>query len=211
MAQKKTDIVRGNVQQIGDVFGNINVRQPQHGSKSPITPEEQDWDAAETLVEVAKEQHRVSTAMDAEAISVDSGGESDAGASIEYSWKCPFVTCEYNVIGFSLKIQRDEHTRTHIKGNLKSLKCGFWSCRCASIGKPKNPKFYFDDVEQLKNHVHKHHHGVLCLVGNVLCNMCLRNFNDNELSYIEHLDDCVLHALEAVALRMKTFLLTSDF
>ncbi|KAL9065224.1 MAG: hypothetical protein Q9161_008382 [Pseudevernia consocians] len=142
-AQKTKDIVRGDVQQNGDVFGDISVRQPQHGSKSPITPEEQDWDAAETLIEVAKGQRTVSTAMDTEAISVDTGGDSDADASIEDSWRCRFATCEYYHRPFLLKMERDEHTRKHAKGNIK---CGLWSCRFASAAKPENPKFYFENL-----------------------------------------------------------------
>ena len=184
--------MRGDVQQNGDVFGDISVRQPQYGSKSPITPEEQDWDAAETLVEVAKGQRTVSTAMDTKAISVDTGGDSDADASIEDFWRCRFATCEYYHGPFLLKMERDEHTRKLAKGNIK---CDLWSCRFASAAKPENPKFYFENVEQLKNHINKNHHGVSYRLGNIRCDLCCRIFSDDNLSYLEHFYDCV-HALE---------------
>ena len=175
------DILRDDVQKPGDL-GTIPA---QHRGESQITAEErtiveeQDlWEAAEILVEVAEEQHAIPKMMDTETISANNGNGSDVDASIEYSRRCPVTSCEYHHKKFALRGERDKHTRTHFQG---LIKCGFYHCRSGI--------FFFNKVERLVKHVYKHHNHDFNGFRD------LRGFQDFGGS-MKHLGDYILNLVE---------------
>lgn len=189
-ARETKDIVRDDVQQIGD--GNKMPAQDQ--SNPHFIVEGQDLDAVEILAKAANEQHLISTATHAETMSVDTGDETEAEAVMEYSQKCPVTTCEYHHKGFSLKVERDKHTMTQFQGDVR---CSIWSS-CGSSSDYSNT--YLNNVEHLRNHIRifygrvplTHH-----ITATLKCWICHRSFL--QPAYLEHLDDCILHAVELEA------------
>lgn len=184
-AQEAKDVVRDNLQQVG----GVSVIQARDGSQSRITPEEQDRDVAEILVEVAREQHPASTVMDTETNSVNTGGEPEADASMEYSRKCPVTTCEFHRKGFPRKGERDKHTMTHFDG---PFKCSSELCDRSYSSE------IFDNVEDLRHHVRgSTHHSSFCEFKRFKCCVCTRVFDRS--AYLEHLNDCIVHTVELEA------------
>lgn len=156
--------------------------------ESRNTPEKQDLDAARTLVEVAGEQHAISTASNNGKISVDTGVETKAKASMEYSRKCPVTTCEYHHRGFLLKEERNKHTMTHFKGDIK---CGCYICRFPG-GK------VFNDLEQLRSHFREYLRGYTNSGRKgFICELCSCQFDGSD--FLKHLDDCIIHTVELEA------------
>lgn len=186
-AQEAKDVVRDNLQQVG----GVSVIQARDGSQSRITPEEQDRDVAEILVEVAREQHPASTVMDTETNSVNTGGEPEADASMEYSRKCPVTTCEFHRKGFPRKAERDKHTMTHFDGPFK--------CGSELYGRSFNFEELLKNTEGLITHHVRGsaHHFSFCEFKRFKCCVCTRVFDRS--AYLEHLNDCIVHTVELEA------------
>lgn len=121
-ARETEDIVRDDVQQIGD--GTKIPAQDQ--SESHFISEERDLEAAEILAKAASEQRSISTATHTEIMSVNIGDETEADAVMEYSHKCPVTACEYHHTGFSRRMERDKHAMTHLEGGTMYFFC--WTC-----------------------------------------------------------------------------------
>ncbi|KAF6236194.1 hypothetical protein HO173_005823 [Letharia columbiana] len=184
-AQEAKDVVRDDLQQVG----GVSVIQARDGSQSRITPEEQDRDVAEILVEVAREQHPASTVMDTETNSVNTGGEPEADASMEYSRKCPVATCEFHRKGFPRKAERDKHTMTHFEG---SFNWGYELC-----GRSYSFEI-LDNIEDLRHHVRGSTHlSSFRELERFKCYVCTRVFDRS--GYLEHMDDCMVHTVELEA------------
>ena len=182
--------MRDDLQQVG----GVSVIQARDGSQSRITPEEQDRDVEEILVEVAREQHPASTVMHTETNSVNTGGEPEADASIEYSRKCPVTTCESHRKGFPRKAERDKHTMTHFEG---SFKCGSRLCGRSYIFFENS----FNNIEDLRHHVRGLTHlSSFREFERFRCCVCTHVFDRS--SYLEHLDDCMVHTVELEAAGM---------
>ncbi|CAD6591131.1 MAG: hypothetical protein ASARMPREDX12_004939 [Alectoria sarmentosa] len=77
-AQVTKDIVRDDVQRVGDV----NITPEKHRSEPRVITEEQDLDVAGILVDVSKEQHAISTASNNGNISANPGVGTKADASV---------------------------------------------------------------------------------------------------------------------------------
>ena len=183
-AQVTKDIVRDDVQRVGDV----NITPEKHRSEPRVITEEQDLDVAGILVDVSKEQHAISTASNNGNISANPGVGTKADASMEDSRKCPVTTCEYHHRGFLLKEEREKHTMTHFEGDLR---CGCYNCR------PLGRKV-FNDLEQLRSHVWEFLRGYTNSGRKgFICSMCSCHFNG--LDYLKHLDDCIVHTVELEA------------
>lgn len=173
---------RSKAQQIQDVVQVkreqdeiVSSTQAENSAEHQKSPEEQESDAAKSLVEVARQQQQIGISMNTETISINTGSDSDADASIAYSRRCPVTTCEDHMKCFSSKADRDRHTMTHFNGQIK---CGVPICsRWDDV---------FETVEHLKNHLRRSH---------------LWAWLDPLLyeDYLEHLDDCVVRMVELQA------------
>ncbi|CAD6569768.1 MAG: hypothetical protein ASARMPRED_003137 [Alectoria sarmentosa] len=137
-AQVTKDIVRDDVQRVGDV----NITPEKHRSEARVIAEEQDLNVAGILVDVFKEQHAISTAPAFGNISGNAGVETKASANRKYSRKCPVTTCEYHRKEFLVKVEGDKHIMSHFEGDIK---CGCYKCRVFG-------RKVFNDLEQLRSH-----------------------------------------------------------
>ncbi|OJD24042.1 hypothetical protein ACJ73_04600 [Blastomyces percursus] len=120
--------------------------------------------------------------------------------------KCPIVTCEYHLKGFSRKYDKNRHTLTHYKG---TMVCGF----CPGSGSAAEKSFNRADV--FKRHLTSVH-GVeqtapnsrkktpptsnrkaatYCHDATGKCSTCSSTFS-NAQEFYEHLDDCVLRVVQ---------------
>ena len=180
---------------------DIRALKASDRAESQIAPQEQDLDAAGILFEVAREQHPISPALDTGDLSVTkSGGASDANASLQYTRKCPVTSCAYHLDrGLWSKTEKDNHIMTHFEGHI-----GFVSNENRySLPWPnfiEDPENFFLKIEILKRR----------LQGYVIwdyyggdpedstCYICVRNFDRS--GYVEHLNDCIVHAVQAQAL-----------
>lgn len=189
VAQETKDILRGDSQRVEDV----SVVQARDGFESRITPEEQNLDAAEILVEVAKGQQPTSVATDAGTISVAPFGESDVGFSMEYSQTCPVPTCEYHHKRFSLKAERDKHTMTHVEGDMI---CDYYTCPFRSFdwSNDRISNLRVDNVKHVKNHVYIFHDGPHNPIKVLECQVCFRELSRPD--YLDHLDGCIVRTVE---------------
>ena len=195
-AQHTKAAVRDAVQQVEDV----STLKASNRVEVQITPQEQDLNAAGILVEVAREQHPISPAQKFGNLSVIKGGASDANASMQYTRKCPVTSCPYHLDrGFWSKMEKDNHIMTHFEGNI-----GFVTNENRHslpwpnfIGDPEN---FFPKIEILKRRVRQYY--IWYDYGgdpeDSTCVMCLRNFDLS--GYVKHLDDCIVHAVQARAL-----------
>ncbi|OJD15420.1 hypothetical protein AJ78_04320 [Emergomyces pasteurianus Ep9510] len=140
--------------------------------------------------------------------------------------KCPIVTCEYHLKGFSRKYDKNRHTLTHYKG---TMVCGF----CPGSGSAAEKSFNRADV--FKRHLTSVH-GVeqtapnsrkktppssnrkaatYCHDATGKCSTCSSMFN-NAQEFYEHLDDCVLRVVqqeepsEAINLKRLTEVASDD-
>jgi len=122
--------------------------------------------------------------------------------------KCPIVSCEYHVKGFSRKYDKNRHTLTHYKG---TMVCGF----CPGSGSAAEKSFNRADV--FKRHLTAVHGveqtppnsrkktGTGLAVSKKLpgyppdatgkCSTCSQTFS-NAQDFYEHLDDCVLRIVQ---------------
>ena len=116
-AKETRDVAGDDAQPDKDVS---TIQGAQAGSKYSITPQEQDLNAAGILVEVAREQHPISTIL------VKERDASYASATMEHSRKCPVTTCPYHVQKVPwLKRERDNHILTHLRGHIESDRTDF--------------------------------------------------------------------------------------
>ncbi|EEH10212.1 zinc finger protein [Histoplasma capsulatum G186AR] len=140
--------------------------------------------------------------------------------------KCPIVTCEYHLKGFSRKYDKNRHTLTHYKG---TMVCGF----CPGSGSAAEKSFNRADV--FKRHLTSVH-GVEQTAPNSRkktpptsnrkaatyshdatgkCSTCSSTFI-NAQEFYEHLDDCVLRVVqqeepsEAINLKRLTEVASDD-
>ncbi|QSS55460.1 zinc finger protein [Histoplasma capsulatum var. duboisii H88] len=140
--------------------------------------------------------------------------------------KCPIVTCEYHLKGFSRKYDKNRHTLTHYKG---TMVCGF----CPGSGSAAEKSFNRADV--FKRHLTSVH-GVEQTAPNSRkktpptsnrkaatyshdatgkCSTCSSTFI-NVQEFYEHLDDCVLRVVqqeepsEAINLKRLTEVASDD-
>ncbi|KAL2382551.1 hypothetical protein RJZ90_003168 [Blastomyces dermatitidis] len=140
--------------------------------------------------------------------------------------KCPIVTCEYHLKGFSRKYDKNRHTLTHYKG---TMVCGF----CPGSGSAAEKSFNRADV--FKRHLTSVH-GVeqtapnsrkktpptsnrkaatYCHDATGKCSTCSSTFS-NAQEFYEHLDDCVLRVVqqeepsEAINLKRLTEVASDD-
>lgn len=130
--------------------------------------------------------------------------------------KCPVGDCAYHEKGFARKYDAIRHAHTHYKG---TISCGFCSLDDSGeeIGfnrvdvfrrhlskihhisqitrrriNPTTPDQYHEDLEpQAPKQVSVHRDGT-----SGLCSICSKSFKNAQILY-DHLDDCVLRALEA--------------
>ena len=167
-------------------------------SDREIVPQEQDLNAAGILVEVAREQHPIPPALDTGNLSVTkSGGASDANA---YTRKCPVTSCAYHLDrGFWSKTEKDSHIMTHFEGHI-----GFVTNESRySLPWPnyiEDPENFFPKIEILKRRLRQY------LIWDEYggdpedstCYICVRNFDRS--GYVKHLNDCIVHAVQAQAL-----------
>ncbi|KAK6426689.1 hypothetical protein LTR95_016075 [Oleoguttula sp. CCFEE 5521] len=122
--------------------------------------------------------------------------------------KCPIPTCEYHRKGFATKYDKLRHTLTHYKG---TMRCGF--CSTDRI----EPEGNFNRVDGFKRHlVHAHQveqappntrsykdarkavtkgAGMLDSERSAKGSVCEATFVNPQIFY-EHLDECVLHAIQ---------------
>ena len=173
VALEDKDTVRGGSQQDEDA----GTKEVQDGDTSCVPPEEQDLNAAGILVEVAKEQHLISPAMD---IGSTSDNLSAINRLIAYSERCPVITCEYRDHRFPSKSHRDWHAITHYEGDLK--------CGCAlsySGGLP------LSQIVRFRLHVRD------CAVQLLKCWMCFNFFTRSH--FLEHFNDCIVRTVELEA------------
>ena len=178
-AQETKDIGPSDVLKIGDA----SVTQAPDGFEFRSVPAKQDLDAAGILFEVAKEQEPISAALNTGIIPANTGGEFDADASMDCSQKCPVTSCEYHDKGFSTKVERDKHTMTHFEG---AFRCSW----CID--------YHLTSLKLLDDHMHKHHKMRLRYFDwMVECCICHQLFRSSR--YAEHLDDCMVHAVELEA------------
>ena len=183
-AQVTKDIVRDDVQRVGDV----NITPEKHRSEARVIAEEQDLNVAGILVDVFKEQHAISTAPAFGNISGNAGVETKASANRKYSRKCPVTTCEYHRKEFLVKVEGDKHIMSHFEGDIK---CGCYKCRVFG-------RKVFNDLEQLRSHVWEclwEYRN--CFFKGFTCWMC--SCLVDELDYWEHLKDHIVHTVELEA------------
>ncbi|OAX83216.1 hypothetical protein ACJ72_02416 [Emergomyces africanus] len=139
--------------------------------------------------------------------------------------KCPIVTCEYHLKGFSRKYDKNRHTLTHYKG---TMVCGF----CPGSGSAAEKSFNRADV--FKRHLTSVHgveqtapnsrkktpptnrnSATYCHDATGKCSTCSSMFN-NAQEFYEHLDDCVLRVVqqeepsEAINLKRLTEVASDD-
>jgi hypothetical protein len=122
--------------------------------------------------------------------------------------KCPILTCDYHIKGFSRKYDKNRHTLTHYKGNMV---CGF----CPGSGSAAEKSFNRADV--FKRHLTSVHaveqtppnsrkktsasiNSIKKLSGYApdatgKCSTCSATFS-NAQDFYEHLDDCVLRIVQ---------------
>ena len=117
--------------------------------------------------------------------------------------KCPLVSCEYSVRGFSRKHDRNRHVLVHFEG---LLSCSI----CRGVGTATEKRFY--RVDMLKRHMSRAHrvngiisddHGGTAIDSTSMrdgfsdavklearCTTCRQIFSGTQLLY-DHLDDCI--------------------
>ena len=181
-AQSKERETNNSVRVDLQEFGDVSVIPARDPLESQSTPEEQDLDAAGTLLAVAQEQRAISTTPEYGDMLVTTMDEPEDDIVSSSSWTCPVSTCEYHHKRFSLKVERDEHTRTHFGG----IACGHHSCRCAPF------TFIYGRFQDLKNHVIWDHNPEY-----LECQNCFHNLSRSD--YLNHLDDCIVHTVEREA------------
>ena len=176
---------------------DISTLKTYDRAKFQIAPQEQDMNAARILVEVAREQHPISPAQKVGALSVKKGGASEANASRQYTRKCPVTSCGYHLDrGFWSKTEKDHHIMTHFESDL-----GFYTTEHRySLPWPnfiEDPENFFPKIEILKRRLRQYD-----LYGGApevsTCYICFRTFYRS--GYVKHLDDCIVHAVQAQAL-----------
>ena len=145
-------------------------------------PNEQVLNAAGILSDVAKEQHPITPTINIRPASVGVDDTPDADSTTAYLCKCPVNACWYHDNPFSLIAQRDVHVRTHYEGEHKCNEC---NARNGMEG-------HFISAFCFKIHVRRHH-----MKGIFKCQICLNSFSG--LSFIEHLDECIVHEVEMEA------------
>ena len=203
LAQPSKDIAaRPQVQHAKNVVReDVSVIQTRD-RVAQIAPQEQDWDAAGILVEVARKQHPISPAIDMGTISVKERRASKASASMGYSRKCLVTTCSYHLdIGPWSKKEKDKHALTHFEGNIQF---GTDKCRY-SLPWPnfiEAPQEYFNKIRSLKYSIETLPEWDLPVFSHdSRCLKCMIYFGDPS-SYLEHLDDCIFYAVQVQALGM---------
>lgn len=75
-----------------------------------------DFDAAGILLDVSQEPHAISTPPKLGDIVAATVHEPEEDAISKSSWTCPVSTCIYHRKRFSLKTEREKHTRIHFEG-----------------------------------------------------------------------------------------------
>ena len=165
-----------------------------------IVPQEQDLDAAGILVEVAREQHPISPALDTGSLSVTKTGPSDANASLQYTRKCPITSCAYHLDrGFWSNTEKNNHIMTHFEGQI-----GFVTNESRySLPWPsyiEDPENFFPKIEILKRRLQQYFtwDGYDGDPEDSTCYICTRNFD--RWGYVKHVDDCIVHAVQEQAL-----------
>ena len=189
-AQHAKAAVRETVQRIEDV----TTLEASDRAEVQITSQEQDLNAAGILVEAAREQHPILPTLE------PANSPVIANASLRYTRKCPVPSCPYHLDrGFWSKTEKNNHIMTHFEGQI-----GFATndIRC-SLPWPsfiEDPENFFPKIEILKRRVGKHFIWYRYGGGfeDSTCHICLRSLDT--FSYVEHLDDCIVHAVQAQAL-----------
>lgn len=162
-----------------------------------IAPQEQDLNAAGILVEVAREQHPISPALDTGSLSVTKSGASDANASLQYTRKCPITSCAYHLDrGFWSTKEKNNHIMTHFEGQIGFITNGSrYSLPWPSY--IENPANFFLKIEILKRRL-RQHFGWDGYGGYSTCCICIRSVD--RWGYVKHVDDCIVHAVLEQAL-----------
>ena len=200
-AQQTKATVREDVRQVEDV----STLEASDSVDVQITPQEQDLNAAGILVEVAREQHPISPALDTGSLSVTKTGASDANASPLYTRKCPITSCAYHLDrNFWSRTEKNNHIMTHFEGQVGFVTNG----SRYSLPWPnyiEDPENFFPKVEILKQQLRDYLRlreyliwgGFEGVPEDSMCYICSRNFDWS--GYVKHLDDCIVHAVQEQA------------
>ena len=200
-AKSKAQHTKAAVQEAVQRVEDVSTLKASDGTEVQITPQEQDLNAAGTLIEVAREQHPISPAQNLENLLVKKGGASYANASTQYTRKCPVISCTYHLDrGFWSKTEKDNHRLTHFEGYIGLVTD---ENRYSLLPWPnfiEDPENFFHKIEILKRRVGQefYWYGYGGDFIGLTCYMCLRNFDLS--GYVKHLDDCIVHAVQAQAL-----------
>ena len=184
-ARETKTTVRRDVQQVEDLDGVL----AQDGYEYRPNPEGEDIYAARILFGFAKDQHAIFAANDTGIIPVNTSNTIEADGTIEHPQKCPVTNCKYHRMGFLLKKERDEHAIQHFGG---AIECGYPDCWYHDMA---DSEVHFANAEQLRDHVHIWHPDNIYYYE---CSWCGSRFEKQE--YVEHIDDCIIHAVELEAL-----------
>lgn len=172
--RKTSDSVPVDVQE----FGDVSVAQGRYPNAAQLIPEEQDIDAAGTLLAVAHEQRVISTTPVFGDMSVTTVDEPEVYTRCEV-WSCPFEFCRS--IEYSRKEERDKHIMTHVRGGF----CDHIFCRLGSL------KQKFWPLQDLKNHLLFGHDDY----DRLECQTCFHELSRS--AYLDHLDDCIVNLVES--------------
>ena len=191
------DLVQDDVQRIAG-FSAVKAPEGIVWAPIPAIAQEQDINAAEILAEVAREQHLIPSARGSGTMMVKTYDASEMDASIEYTGKCPITTCGWRFDrAIWLKTDRDNHIITHFEGNIMF---GTDEILC-SLPWPnfiEDPDHFFHKIELLKRQVQMYYMWALRDSRDIKCWVCSRNFGVS--TYVDHLNDCIVHAVQIQAL-----------
>ena len=137
-------------------------------------------------------------------MSVKERRASNASASMGYSRKCLVTTCSYHLdIGPWSKKEKDKHTMTHFEGNIEvGTDKGRYSLPWPKI--IDSPEEYFSKIRIFRCSIELLHqwdvHDRSHDFRGLKCMICFGDFGPS--GYLEHLDDCILYAVQVQALGM---------
>ena len=197
-AQSKAQEIKGVVRVEWHQVEDTSVVPTSNGFRSGVALEEQDLDVAEILVGVAKEQHPTLPAKDTGALIVKKIGATSADTGRERSRKCPVTICPYhNEIQPWLKEEKDKHTMTHFEGDVvfSTRNCRYALRWPSFVEAPQN---YFQNIRNLKDAIQNYQWWNLDGSEDFKCLLCLSNFDHS--GYLDHLDGCIVHKVQAEAL-----------
>ena len=189
-AKSKTPHTKAAVREVVQRVEDVSTLEASHGTKFQVALE-QDLNAAGILVEVAREQRPISPVRKSGSLSV---------VELQYTRKCPFTSCAYHLDrGFWSKKEKDHHIMTHFEGHIGFVTNG----NRHSFPWPnfiEDPENFFPKIEILKRRVRQYYiwDGYGGDPEDSTCVKCLRTFDLS--GYVRHLDDCIVHAVQAEAL-----------